>query len=117
MGSTHKSSRTSRRINKLTVGETKRELATTDRREILRVGHNRVYVCGFERVLLPPDERSECTLKKLVLETNTRSCVGSGQHKFVLYWVRQTQVCVSKLVFGISTQTCVNYIVLNGLTV
>jgi len=51
---------------------------------------------------------SEYTLKKLVLETNTRSCVGSGQHKFVLYWVRQTQVCVSKLAFGISTQACVN---------
>ena len=60
MGSTLKSSRTSRRINKPTVGGTKRELATTDRREILRVSHNRVYVYGFERVLLPPDERSEC---------------------------------------------------------
>ena len=60
MGSTHKSSRTSRRINKPTVGGTKRELTTTDRREILRVSHNRVYVCGFDRVLLPPDERSEC---------------------------------------------------------
>ena len=60
MGSTHKSSRTSRRINQPTVGETKRELTTTDWREILRIGYNRVYVHRLERVLLPPDQRSEC---------------------------------------------------------
>ena len=59
---THKSivEQASRRIDKPTVGETKRGSETIDRWEILRIGHNRVYVCRFERVLLPPDERSEC---------------------------------------------------------
>ena len=59
MGTTHKSSRTNRRIYKPTVGETKRGSETTDRREILRISHNRIYLRRLERILLPPDERRE----------------------------------------------------------
>ena len=59
MGTTHKSSRASGRIYQPTFGETKRGLETTDRREILRIGHNRIHLRGPERILLSPDQRSE----------------------------------------------------------
>ena len=59
MGTTHKSSGTNRRSCQPTVSETKRGLETTDWREILRVGNNRIQLRRPERILLPPDERCE----------------------------------------------------------
>ena len=59
MGTPYKSYRASRRNRELSVGETERTSTTTDRREILRVGDDRICVRRPEGVLLPPVEGCE----------------------------------------------------------
>ena len=63
--------RANRRSVELSDGETECGCETTDRREVLRVSHNRIFVRRPTRVLLPPGERLETHTPRII--SNTRA--------------------------------------------
>ena len=91
MGTPYKSYRASRRKRELSVSETERESTTTDRRQILRVGNDRICLHRPAGILLPPVEGCE-TYQAWHSSTPQRVDSTEGRDASTIYKVPNTDV-------------------------